>query len=243
MEFLHSHDPRPRAIVIGNSGGIGAALERRLTSKGYVVSGLSRSRDASVSSEERLTIDLTSERSIEAAAHLHAGTPFSLIVIATGLLHDAEVAPEKAMRDLDQISLMRLFAVNAIGPALVAKHFVPLLAKKERCVFAALSARVGSISDNRLGGWYGYRASKAALNMLIKTLAIELARTRPEAICVALHPGTVDTRLSKPFQKGVADGRLFSTDEAAAQLLEVIERLDPDRSGRCFAWDGAEIAP
>jgi NAD(P)-dependent dehydrogenase (short-subunit alcohol dehydrogenase family) len=138
---------------------------------------------------------------------------------------------------------MRLFAVNAIGPALVAKHFVPLLPNEDRCVFAALSARVGSITDNRLGGWYGYRASKAALNMLIKTLAIELARTRPEAICVALHPGTVDTGLSKPFQKGVASDRLFSTDSTAAQLLEVIERLEPDQSGRCFAWDGAEIAP
>lgn len=244
MAFVPSDDPQPRAIVIGNLGGIGAALERRLTSKGHIVSGLSRSRDAAACSEEQLTIDLTSERSIEAAAaHLHAGTPFSMILIATGLLHDAEVAPEKAMRDLDQPSLLRLFAVNAIGPALVAKHFVPLLPKHGRCVFAALSARVGSISDNRLGGWYGYRASKAALNMLIKTLAIELARTRPEAICVGLHPGTVDTGLSKPFLKGVAGGRLFSADQAAARLLEVIERLDPDQSGRCFAWDGAEIAP
>ena len=244
MASFPADDPRPRAIVIGSSGGIGAALERRLTGKGYVVSGLSRSRDAAASDQEQLTIDLTCERSIEAAsAHLSAGKPYSMILVATGLLHDAEVAPEKALRDLDQPSLMRLFAVNAIGPALVAKHFIPLLPNEDRCVFAALSARVGSITDNRLGGWYGYRASKAALNMLIKTLAIELARTRPEAICVALHPGTVDTGLSKPFQKGVASDRLFSTDSTAAQLLEVIERLDPDQSGRCFAWDGAEIAP
>ena len=244
MTFLPSDHRRPRAIIIGSSGGIGAALERKLASKGYIVCGLSRSRDAAAGSEEQLTIDLTSERSIEAAgAHLQSGMPFSMILIAAGLLHDAEVAPEKAMRDLDQPSLTRLFAVNAIGPALVAKHFVPLLPKRGRCVFGALSARVGSIADNSLGGWYGYRASKAALNMLIRTLSIELARTRPEAICVALHPGTVDTRLSKPFQKGVAGDRLFSPDQAAAQLLDVIETLHPDQSGRCFAWDGAEIAP
>ena len=244
MASSPADDPRPRAIVIGSSGGIGAALERRLTGRGYVVSGLSRSGDAAASDQEQLKIDLTCERSIEAAsAHVSAGKPFSMIIVATGLLHDAEVAPERSLRDLDEASLMRLFAVNAIGPALVAKHFVSLLPKKERCVFAALSARVGSITDNRLGGWYGYRASKAALNMFIKTLAIELGRTRPEAICVAIHPGTVDTRLSEPFQKGVAAHRLFSTDQAAAQLLEVIERLDPNQSGRCFAWDGAEIAP
>jgi NAD(P)-dependent dehydrogenase (short-subunit alcohol dehydrogenase family) len=244
MASLPSNDLRPRALVIGNSGGIGAALQRGLSSEGYIVTGLSRSRDAEGSSQDGLTIDLTCERSIEAAAaNLRAEPPFSMILIATGLLHDAEVVPEKAIRDLDQASLTRLFAVNTIGPALVVKHFAPLLPKRGRCIFGALSARVGSISDNRLGGWYGYRASKAALNMLIRTLAIELARTNPDAICVALHPGTVDTGLSKPFQKGVSGDRLFSTDQAAAQLLDVLHRLEPAQTGRCLAWDGAEIAP
>jgi NAD(P)-dependent dehydrogenase (short-subunit alcohol dehydrogenase family) len=147
------------------------------------------------------------------------------------------------LRDLDHASLTRLFAVNAIGPALVAKHFVPLLPREGRGVLAALSARVGSIGDNRLGGWYGYRASKAALNMLVRTLAIELARTRKEAICVTLHPGTVDTGLSKPFQKAVPPERLFTPDRSAAHLLDVLDSLTPAQTGRCFAWDGKEIAP
>lgn len=238
----HSSPPS-RAIIIGGSGSIGAALHRGLAAKGFEVTGLSRSPNASMVRGE-LLIDITSETSIEAAAALlRDEAPFSAILITTGLLHDSDVSPEKALRELDQQSLMRLLAVNAVGPALVAKHFVPLLPKHGRCIFAALSARVGSIGDNRLGGWYGYRASKAALNMFIKTLAIELARTRPEAICVALHPGTVDTDLSKPFQKAVPSGRLFSPDQSAAHLLAVIDQLTPDESGRCFAWDGAEITP
>ena len=232
-----------RAVVIGTSGGIGAALTRGLANKGYAVTGLSRSSSASVAGDEP-PIDMTNESSIEAAAaRLRDKAPFSIILIATGLLHDTDVTPEKALRDLDEGSLMRLFAVNAVGPALVAKHFVPLLPRHGRCIVAALSARVGSIGDNRLGGWYGYRASKAALNMVIKTLAIELGRTRPEAICVGLHPGTVATGLSKPFQRAVDPGRLFSPDQAAAHLLEVIDQLAPAQTGRCFAWDGAEIGP
>jgi NAD(P)-dependent dehydrogenase (short-subunit alcohol dehydrogenase family) len=232
-----------RAIVIGTSGGIGAALQRGLLARGVSVSGLSRSQKEALTGGE-LPIDITCEDSIEAAAAcLRYKAPFFAILVATGLLHDADVSPEKALRDLDQASLMRLFSTNAVGPALVAKHFVPLLAKQGRCVFAVLSARVGSIGDNRLGGWYGYRASKAALNMLIKTLAIELARPRPEAICVGLHPGTVDTDLSKPFQRAVSRNGLFSPDQSAAHLLNVIDQLTPAQSGRCFAWNGAEISP
>ncbi len=230
----------PRAIVIGSSGGIGSALQRGLEHRGFAVTGLSRSPGA----VERLSIDITDERSIaEAAARLRDHAPFSHILLATGLLHAGEIMPEKSTRDLNQAGLMRLFAVNAVGPALVAKHFVPLLPRNGRCLFAALSARVGSIGDNRLGGWFGYRASKAALNMVIKTLAIELARTRPEAICVGLHPGTVDTGLSKPFQKGVPPGRLFLPDQSAGHLLDVMDKLTPADTGRCFAWDGAEITP
>lgn len=228
-----------RAIVIGRSGGIGGALSRALEGRGMQVDGLSRSPRAG-----DLPIDITDEARVsEAAAALRAQAPFEAIYVATGLLHDAALAPEKSLRDLDADGLARAFAVNAIGPALVAKHFTPLLPRQGRCLFAALSARVGSIGDNRLGGWYGYRASKAALNMIVRTLAIELARGRPEAICVGLHPGTVDTGLSQPFQRNVAAGRLFSPDETAAHLLAVTERLSPAQSGRCFAWDGTEIAP
>ena len=230
----------PKAIVIGATGGIGAALARALTGRGHAVTALSRAPGP----DGEPALDLTDEATIAAAAEaLRDQAPFSTILVTTGLLHAPDVSPERALRDLDAASLTRLFAVNAIGPALVARYFVPLLPREGRCSFAALSARVGSIGDNRLGGWYGYRASKAALNMLIRTLAIELARTRPDAVCVALHPGTVDTGLSKPFQKAVPPERLFTPDRSATHLLDVLERLGPAQSGRCFAWDGAEIGP
>ena len=147
------------------------------------------------------------------------------------------------MSDLDAAHLAHLFAINAIGPALVLRHFAPLLAGDAPSAIACISARVGSISDNRLGGWYGYRASKAALNQIVRTAAIELARIRPQAVCVALHPGTVDTDLSKPFQRGVPPEKLFTPAHSAGRLLAVLDALTPAQSGRIFAWDGAEIAP
>ena len=152
-----------RVIVVGSSGGIGAALKRQLESNGFEVTGLSRSSSRGT---KGAMIDLAQEASVEAAAlQLRSEAPFSMVLVSAGLLHDEKVRPEKSLRDLDPPTLMRLFSVNAVGPALVAKHFVPLLPKQGRCIFAALSARVGSIRDNRLGGWYGYRASKAALNI------------------------------------------------------------------------------
>jgi len=135
----------------------------------------------------------------------------------------------------------RAFRINTIGPALVAKHFLPLLSKDRKAVFAALSARVGSISDNRLGGWHAYRASKAALNMMIRTLSIELARQKPKALCVGLHPGTVDTDLSKPFQARVAKDKLFSPAHSARCLLTVLDGLGPEENGGVFAWDGGRV--
>ena len=151
--------------------------------------------------------------------------------------------PEKSLRDIDGAALDRLFRINATGPAVVMRHFLPLLAKDRRSVFAALSARVGSIGDNRLGGWVGYRASKAALNQVIRTLAIELGRTDPHAVLVGLHPGTVDTPLSTPFQRNVDAGRLFSPEQAAGLLLDVIAGLAPGDSGHCLDWAGKRIAP
>ncbi|MBB6504912.1 NAD(P)-dependent dehydrogenase (short-subunit alcohol dehydrogenase family) [Sphingomonas endophytica] len=217
-----------RAVVIGAGGGIGAALAAALAEEENDVVRLTRAE-----------LDLTDEPTIAAAA-ARVGKA-DLVVVATGLLHDAEHGPEKALRDLDPAWLAQQYAVNAIGPALVAKHFLPILPRTGRSVFAALSARVGSISDNRLGGWYGYRASKAALNQLIRTLAIEDKRRNDRGIVVALHPGTVDTRLSKPFQQSGRD--LFQPDRAAVQLLDVLDALKPADSGKLFAWDGAEIAP
>lgn len=227
-----------RAVVIGASGGIGKAFVDALAAAGTDVTALARSAAAPAD-----RIDLLDEGSITAAAaRTGADGPVDLVIVSAGLLHDGGLAPEKSWRDLSADALARSFAVNAIGPALVAKHFLPLMPRQGRAAFAVLSARVGSITDNRLGGWYGYRASKAALNMLVKTLAIELARTRPQALCVGLHPGTVDTGLSKPFQRGVAPDKLFTPTYAADRMLAVLGSLSPDDSGGCFAWDGSRIA-
>ena len=157
------------------------------------------------------------------------------------LLHDESLSPERSLRDLAQVSLERAFRVNAIGPALVLRHFLPRLARSGRVEVALLSARVGSIADNRLGGWYGYRASKAALNQLVRTAAIEVARTRPEAVLAALHPGTVDTEMSRPFQANVAPERLFTPAKSAQALADVLGRLTPSDSGGFFDWQGKAI--
>jgi NAD(P)-dependent dehydrogenase (short-subunit alcohol dehydrogenase family) len=209
-----------------------------------LVHAFSRSGLAGDSGTTAGTIDVEEEASIaHAASTLSGEEPLDLVVIASGLLHSDRIAPEKSYRQLSAESLEQYFAVNTTGPALVAKHFLPLLRKDRPSVFAALSARVGSIGDNRLGGWYGYRASKAALNMIVKTLAIELARTNPQAACVALHPGTVATDLSAPFRRRVPAERLFAADTAAKHLLEVILGLTTSQSGGIFAWDGTAITP
>lgn len=228
-----------RAVIIGGSGGVGGALAARLAAAGVEVHALSR-RGAGPAGTQPGPIDIEDEPSIAAAA-ARIGAPVDLVIVASGLLHAEGLQPEKSWRALSADGLARYFVVNATGPVLVAKHFLPLLPSRGRAMFAALSARVGSIGDNRLGGWYGYRASKAALNMLIRTLAIELARTRPDAICAALHPGTVNTALSEPFQKGVPPEKLFTPDVSAGHLLAVLDGLTPSQSGGCFAWDGTRI--
>jgi NAD(P)-dependent dehydrogenase (short-subunit alcohol dehydrogenase family) len=162
-------------------------------------------------------------------------------VVATGVLHDG-FQPERSLRQLDADHMLRDYRINAVGPALAAKHLLPLMPRDRRAVFAALSARVGSIGDNRLGGWHAYRASKAALNMILRNLAIEMGRSHPQAVIAGLHPGTVDTGLSAPFQKGVAEGRLFTADHSAERLLAVLSGLTAADSGGVFAWDGARVA-
>jgi len=228
------------AVIIGAGGGIGGALADAIGDEGShdVVHRFARNAAGPAA------IDVTDDASIAAAAALVAAGPApDLVIVATGLLHQGERGPERATKELDGAWLAAMFAVNAIGPALIAKHFLPLMPRSGRTVFAALSARVGSISDNRLGGWHGYRASKAALNQLIRTIAIEERRRNPGSIVVALHPGTVDTPLSRPFQANVKPGQLFTPDRAAVQLLDVIDGLRPPDSGKLFAWDGAEITP
>ena len=220
-----------RAAVVG-AGGVGAAVAASLLDADVEVLRFSR---AGLDGR----IDVTDERSVALAA-ADVG-PLDLLFVATGLLHDGDVQPEKSLAALDPDAMMRLYQVNAIGPALVAKHFLPHLARGRKAVFAALSARVGSIGDNRLGGWHSYRASKAALNMLIRNIAIELGRRNKTAIAVGLHPGTVDTALSAPFQKNVPKGGLFTPERSAEALLSVIDGLKVEDSGGLFAWDGQRI--
>ena len=226
------------AVIIGASGGIGAALEAALIDEATFekVHGFARSRTGAQH------LDLLDEASIAAAAaHVATGPATTLVIVATGLLHAGERGPEKAMRELDPAWLAETYAINAIGPALVAKHFLPIMPRTGRAVFAALSARVGSISDNKLGGWHGYRASKAALNMLMRGIAIEEKRRNDRTIVVTLHPGTVDTALSRPFQGNVQAGRLFTPDRAALQLLDTIEELKAPDSGKLFDFEGKEV--
>lgn len=224
------------AVVIGAGGGIGRALADAL------VSGRRYDRVHALSRTSVPPVDVTDEASIAAAAE-RIGAPVDLLIVATGILHDGAAMPERALKELDAATLSHLFAINTIGPALVLKHFAPLLPRDAASAIAILSARVGSISDNRSGGWYGYRASKAALNMIVRSAAIELSRSRPRTVCVALHPGTVDTGLSRPFQSRVPADKLFTPAFSAARMLDVLNGLTPADTGRCFAWDGTVIAP
>lgn len=237
------------SVVFGVGGGLGRALAEALASQDGCdrIVGVARRKPEDWPDHPGrsfLQADITEESEIAEAARVLAGEGvLTRVIVATGLLHDAEVSPEKSMRAIDAEALEKLFRINAIGPTLVAKHLLPLMPRNEVSVFAALSARVGSITDNRLGGWYGYRASKAALNMMIATLAIEHRRTHPLGLCVALHPGTVETRLSAPFQHAASTAPKRLTPAAsAAALVAVMDGLKPADSGRLFDWRGAAIS-
>lgn len=231
---LDSFPPGGVAMVAGASGGIGQALEAALLASGRFATVLGSRRTGP------LRLELTDEASIaDAIAHVATHGELRLVVDATGVLHGPGFAPEKSLRDLDPAQLAHAFAINAIGPALLMKHVLPRLPRAGKAVFATLSARVGSIGDNRLGGWHAYRASKAALNQLVRTCAIELARRAPEAACVALHPGSVDTGLSAPFAKSGLD--VHSPADAARHLLEVIDGLVPAQTGGFYDWRGTPI--
>lgn len=244
-------------LIQGASRGIGLEFVRQCLAESRVGQVVATCRSPANATElaalantaaGRLTVHalaVTDEASIAATAAATARTVprLHLVVNCTGVLHEAacDMRPEKRLADVRPESLARAFAVNAIGPLLVARHFEPLLAHADRTVFASLSARVGSIEDNRLGGWYAYRASKAAQNMYTRTLAVEWARSHRNVICVALHPGTTDTDLSRPFLGNVTEGKLFDVERSVSQLLEVINRLRPDDTGQFFAWDGERI--
>ena len=216
-----------RALVIGATGGIGGAVAARL-SRSMQVATLSRSTDG---------LDLTDEAAIARAAR--ATEPgLALILDATGALEIDGIGPEKTIRAIDPAAMAAQFALNATGPALLIKHFVPLLAEDRPVLFATLSARVGSIGDNRAGGWIAYRAAKAALNQIVRTAAIEIARKRPEAVVVSLHPGTVQSDLTRRY---LGRHPAVTPEEAAENLLRVMAGLTPADSGGFFDWQGQAV--
>jgi NAD(P)-dependent dehydrogenase (short-subunit alcohol dehydrogenase family) len=241
-------------FVQGASRGIGLEFARQLAGRDDFAQVLASCRDPDNASDLQdlaakagvriIAMDIEDENSVRSAAELAAAQAprLDLLINCAGLLHDASgISPERRLDQLDPAALLRSFAINAIGPALVVKHFRHLLQRSDHAVVANLSARVGSITDNRLGGWYAYRSAKAAQNMLTRCMAIELGRGGHPVTLVSLHPGTVDTDLSRPFQRNVPEGKLFTSERAVSQLLTIIDGLGPQDSGRFFAWDGSEI--
>lgn len=230
--------------MFGASGGIGRALCEGLTEGGceMVYAGSRAGEEPSGGPYRPFTFDLTREDTIKEAADAMKDDPPEWVIVASGVLTLSDgTGPERSYRHVEPASMAEVFALNTIGPALVAKHCLRLMPRKERFVFAALSARVGSITDNGIGGWHAYRASKAALNMLLKNYAIELGRTHEAAVVVGLHPGTVDTALSEPFQKNLPEGQLTEPGEAAGNLLGLLAGLGPEDSGKIFDYAGKVV--
>ena len=235
-----------KVAVIGSSGAIGRAFVDHYINDLSINSIFSFSRSSigiDNNKVKHFSIDIENESSIENAAKSVEKTNFDEIIIASGLLHTNEFGPEKSIKDLKADNILKVLNVNTVGPAIIGKYFLPLLNKDNKSVMAFLSARVGSISENKLGGWYAYRASKSALNQVIKTFSIELKRTNPKAIIIGLQPGTVDSELSAPFKRSVSNNKLFTAEYSVSQLLEVIERADESSSGNLISWDGEIISP
>ena len=246
MSSISSFSQNSNIVIAGANGGIGSALVNALADdeRAARIWALSRTPVAADSPRvESIVTDITEESAIASAAkQCSEHGPIDLVIVAAGILHDGKkIQPEKRMRDFDGAAMAEVFRINTIAPALLANHFLPRMRRDAKSAFAAISARVGSIGDNRLGGWGSYRASKAALNMLIKTLAIEHARTHDEGIVVSLHPGTTDTPLSKPFQRNVPEDKLFAPGFTAERLLQVLDGVGSEDSGGFFAWDGQAI--
>jgi NAD(P)-dependent dehydrogenase (short-subunit alcohol dehydrogenase family) len=243
------------AFIVGANGGIGLGFVQKLLHDDRVAKIYATYRRPESASElltlERehpeqlvcLPLDITDEAQIaECSDRIRSQVnKLHLVVNCVGILHEGDLQPEKSLRQINPDHLMRYFQINSIGAVLLAKHLSPLFSHSETSVFATISAKIGSIGDNQLGGWYGYRASKAALNMLMRTVAIEYKRKSPQTIVVTLHPGTTDTRLSKPFQRNVPPEKLFPVERTVTQLLAVIENLEPKDSGEFFSWDGSRL--
>ena len=231
-------------LVVGASGAIGRAFVDYFSkNNNCLVRAVSRSECHFLQPNvicHRLEFDSESQWQ-RLAMQVADCQPLDFVVVASGQLHSEQAKPEKSLADVSFEKLQTIFFINTYLPAIVGKCFLPLLAKTQKSVFVVLSARVGSITDNQLGGWYSYRASKSALNMILKTASIEMARRNKQAIVVAMHPGTVDSSLSKPFQRGLPEGQLLSAAESVEHMVLVIEGLQAKDSGGFFAWSGEVI--
>ena len=254
MSFLDPTNPA-NALIIGASQGIGLGFVQKLLQDGRIDKIYATYRRAETATKlialantypDKLTclvMDVTDESEIEVCTQNISAEiqKLHLVVNCVGILHDSSLQPEKSLRQINSENLLKYFQINSIAAVLLAKHLLPLFKHPEPSIFACISAKVGSIGDNRLGGWYGYRASKAGLNMFVKTTAIEYKRKSPKTIVVTLHPGTTDTRLSFPFQKNVPAEKLFSVERTVNQLMDVMENLRDIDSGEFFSWDGSKL--
>jgi NAD(P)-dependent dehydrogenase (short-subunit alcohol dehydrogenase family) len=248
-----AHLQQGNALIVGASQGIGLGFVRQLLNDDHIAQVFATYRQADTAHDllalqphpklTCLTLDAVAEGDVaQVAATIQAHVDaLDLVVNCVGILHQGNLQPEKSLRQIDADNLLRYFQINSIPAVLLAKHLQTLLKQSDRSVFATISAKIGSIEDNRLGGWYGYRASKAALNMFLKTISIEYSRKVPNTIVVALHPGTTDTRLSQPFQRNVPPGKLFPVERTVNQLLDVINSLDGSNNGEFFSWDGSRL--
>ena len=232
--------------IIGSSGAIGRAFLDAYIADKEISNIYSISRTEVESNDKRIihiNIDVTDEVSVKAAASQIGENRLDKLIVATGILHTELFGPEKSIKDIKIENFVKIFSVNAFGPALIGKYFLPLMKKDKKSIAAFLSARVGSISENKLGGWYAYRASKSALNQIIKNFSIEAKRTNPTGIIIGLQPGTVKSKLSEPFQKNVKKGKLLLPKDSVKSLIRVIESVMQNDSGKIIDWKGEEIGP
>jgi len=231
-------------VVIGASGALGSEFVSQFAGDANVKNIFAFSRSQVKWENEKIKsyfIDIEDEESIKEAAE-KCDQIIDIVVVATGILHCDQLMPEKSLRELNKNKFVKVFEINAVGPAIIAKYFLPKLNRKRKSIFSAISARVGSISDNKLGGWYSYRASKSALNMILKNAAIELSRSNKNAIVIGLHPGTVDSDLSKPFQGAVKENKLFSPNYSVTKMREVLQKVEHLDSGLLIDFNNIKIS-
>ncbi len=237
------NNQKQKIAIFGANGTIGQALCAHYQKQSDVYAFTRNDFDIDESGLVKILLDDFNEDSVFQAANKFDSDFFDKIIVSIGILHNEDFMPEKRIEEISSDQFLETVRINTLIPTLIARSFYKKLKKNDKSTLAFLSARVGSITDNRSGGWYSYRASKAALNMVIKNLSIELRRYNKELVVIGLHPGTVDSRLSQPFQKNLEDSKIFSADFSVLKLSSVIDSLDIDDSGKCIAWDGEDILP